>query len=108
MRLSVVVAFKQVNANSSYELRELVYAGARQTGEGSTRCSRPLQGGRRCSGSFTLEQGQIDFAGWISGSGATTRFAITGGGGRYRNRRGTVLSVYSHGGTRVAETITFH
>ncbi len=109
LHLSVVVGFRQFRTNGSYELRDLVYTGARQTGEGSTRCSRLLQGRRRCSGSFTLEQGQIDFAGSAPNSStSTTRFTITGGGGRYSRSRGTVLSVYSRGGTRAAETINFY
>jgi hypothetical protein len=108
LHLSIVVAYRQANPNGSYELREVVYAGARQSGEGSVRCSRPLGGRRLCSGSVTLEQGLIDFAGSIYGSGATTRFAITGGDGRYRRTRGTVVSVFSRGGTRVAETVAFY
>ncbi len=108
LHLSVVVAFKHVNANGSYELREKVYTGAEQTGEGSTRCSKPSQGRRLCSGAFTLEPGQIDFAGSISDSTSTTRLAITGGEGRYHRARGTVVSVFSRGGTHVAATISFH
>ncbi len=108
LQLSVVVAYRQARPNGSYELRELVYGGARQIGEGSVRCSRPLGGRRLCSGSVTLEEGLIDFAGSIYGSGATTRFAITGGGGRYRRTRGTVVSVFSRSGTRAAETIDFY
>jgi hypothetical protein len=108
LHLSVVVGSRQFNANGSYEVRELVYTGTRQTGEGSTRCSRLLGGRRLCSGAFTLESGLIDFAGSAPASStATTRFTITDGEGRYRRARGTVVSVYSHGGTRAAETIIF-
>jgi hypothetical protein len=107
LHLGAVIPFKQVNANGSFEAREMIYESGRRAGEGSIRCSRPVSGRRRCSGSVTLEAGQVDFAGTIANGASTYRLGLTGGGGRWSRARGTIVSVFSDGATRAAVTISF-
>jgi hypothetical protein len=87
--------------------REELTEGRDRVGEDFSRCVPNSRRTVRCAGSYTLTQGTIRFAGTISNTGNKNRLMITGGTGRYKHARGSILTEYNRSGTGAKETITF-
>jgi hypothetical protein len=91
-----------------FSSHEKVYEGSQKLGEDYSRCTEASNHrSTHCVGSYTISGGTIDFAGTISTSSDTDRLAMTGGTGRYKDARGTVLTEYDKAGTKARETLTF-
>jgi hypothetical protein len=107
LHLSAIVQKPKSLGGGAYTTKEELFEGTRRIGEDVSRCSETSRNSNefRCTGSYTLTRGTIDFAGTVrSGS---NRLAMTGGTGAYRGARGTVQTEYNKTSTRAKETLTF-
>jgi hypothetical protein len=91
-----------------YSSKERVDEGATKLGEDSSTCAASSPDTFRCLGRYTLTSGTIQFSGTISNASNTNRLKITGGTGRYKGARGTVLTEYNSAGTKAKETLSFN
>ena len=91
----------------TFSSREKLTQGSTRIGEDFSRCTSNSKTTVRCSGSYTLSGGTFQIAGTISNDSNTNRLEITGGTGRYKGARGSVLTEYNRAGTSAKETITF-
>jgi hypothetical protein len=108
LHLSAVVYGKHTSSNGSFSSHERLSANGKRAGEDFSRCTR-VDGGHdyKCSGSYKLTHGTIDFSGEIPAGKNSNTLNITGGTGSYKNVRGHVHTVYNAAGTRATETLTF-
>lgn len=108
LHFSAVVYGKHTSSDGDFSSHERLSANGKRAGEDFSRCSR-VDGGHdyKCSGSYTLTHGTIDFSGVIPAARNSNTLNITGGTGSYKNARGHVHTVYNAAGTRATETITF-
>jgi hypothetical protein len=90
-----------------FSSREKLFQGNTKVGEDYSRCTEVSKHLTHCVGSYALDHGTIQFAGTISNASDTNRLTITGGTGRYKATRGTVLTEYNKAGTKANETLTF-
>jgi hypothetical protein len=90
-----------------FSSKEKLFQGTTKAGEDSSRCTKTSETAVRCTGSYTLTHGTIQFSGTISNASNTNRLTITGGTGSYKGARGTVLTEYNKAGTKAKETLTF-
>ncbi len=99
--------YAKKTSGDTYSSHERLYQGARKVGEDYSRCVPASRSTVRCTGSYTLTHGTFRISGTISNTSDTNRLAISDGTGVYKDRRGTVLTIYNRAGTKAAETITF-
>jgi hypothetical protein len=107
LHVSATVYDKHTTASGTFSSRERLTQGGAHIGEDSSRCTPSSKTTVRCTGSYTLSGGTFQIAGTISNDSNTNRLEITGGSGRYKGARGSVLTEYNRAGTSAKETITF-
>jgi hypothetical protein len=107
LHLTAIVYDARLLPNGAVSSREELTEGRHLVGEDFSRCQPNSKRTVRCTGSYTLTQGTIRFAGTIPKVGDKNRLMITGGTGPYKHARGNVLTEYNRTGTRAKETITF-
>jgi hypothetical protein len=106
LHLSAVV-FDAHKSKGVFSSKEKLFQGTAKVGEDASRCAESSKIAVRCTGSYTLTHGTIQFSGTISNASNTNRLTITGGTGGYKGARGTVLTEYNKAGTKAKETLTF-
>jgi hypothetical protein len=88
-----------------YTDKEKLFQGTTRVGEDSSRCTKLSKSSYRCSGTYTLPHGTLQFSGTVPlGS---NHLAITGGTGIYKGVRGTVATDFNKAGTQAKETLSF-
>jgi hypothetical protein len=107
LHLNAVVYDVHTGNGEVVSSKEKLTQGTTPVGEDSSRCTPASKTTVRCTGSYTLKHGTLQFSGTISRSGATNHLSVTGGTGSYKNARGTVVTEYNRAGTKAKETITF-
>jgi len=107
LHLSALVYDQHLASDGTFSSRERLTQGTARVGEDFSRCTPSSKTTVHCTGSYTLSGGTFSIAGTISNSSDTNRLEVTGGTGRYRGARGSVLTEYNRSGTRAKETITF-